>query len=116
MSRSWIAAAFLSAAACGGSPAKPTPPPAAPQVACPPDVSVRGVAGNSQAVTFSAPTVTGGAAPVNVSCSQTSGGTFPLGTTTVNCTASDAQSRQAACAFSVTLTGFAIDIKKYDAV
>jgi lysophospholipase L1-like esterase len=116
MSRSWIAAAFLSAAACGGSPAKPTPPPAAPQIACPADLTVRGVTGTAQNVTYDAPTVTGGATPVNVSCSQASGGSFPLGTTTVNCTASDAQSRQAACAFNVTLTGFAIDIKKYDAV
>jgi lysophospholipase L1-like esterase len=116
MSRSWIAAAFLSAAACGRSPANPTPPPAAPQVACPADVSVRGVAGTSQAVTFGAPTVTGGAAPVNVSCAPASGTTFSLGTTPVSCAATDAQTRQATCSFNVTLTGFAIDIKKYDAV
>jgi lysophospholipase L1-like esterase len=116
MSRPWIATAFLLAAACGGHSTTPTPPPAAPQVACPTDVTVRGVSGPSQNVTFDAPTVTGGAAPVNVSCAPASGTTFPLGTTSVSCAATDAQTRQASCSFKVTLTGLAIEIKNYDAV
>ena len=114
-SRAWIAAAVLAVSACGGNPSNPSPLPAAPQVACSPDISVRAVSGTTLTVTFGTPTVTGGAQPVNVSCSPTSGGSFPLGTTTVTCVASDAQSRQAACSFNVILTGFSISLRKYEA-
>lgn len=116
MTRSWIAAAFLLTAACGGSrPNTPTPP-TAPQIACPADLTVRGVSGVTQNVTYDAPTVTGGATPVNVSCSQASGGSFPLGTTGITCTANDAQARQAACSFNVTLTGFSLGVTKFDSI
>jgi lysophospholipase L1-like esterase len=54
-------------------------------------------------VNYPAPAITGGAAPVNVSCAPASGSAFPLGATNVNCTATDAQSRTASCAFTVTL-------------
>ena len=115
MRRHWIAAAGLLAAACGGPPNGPDPPAStAPQIACPADVSVKGVTGTSQAVSFSAPTVTGGAAPVTVTCTLASGAAFPLGTTTVGCTATDAQSRQAVCSFKVSLSGFALNVKKFD--
>ena len=115
MRRSWIAVTLLSVAACGGShPITPTP--AAPQVACPADITVRGATGLTQAVTFDAPTVTGGAAPVTVSCTQPSGASFPLGTTAVNCTASDRQSRQAACAFNITVTGFSLGATRFDSI
>jgi lysophospholipase L1-like esterase len=79
-------------------------------------VTVTGVAAPSQAVTFSAPTVSNGAAPVNTTCAPASGASFPLGTTTVSCAASDAMSRQASCSFTVTLKGMAIGVKKYDSV
>jgi lysophospholipase L1-like esterase len=116
MSRPWIAVALLLAAACGGRSTNPTPVPAAPQVACPADITVREASGPVQSVTFDAPVVSGGAAPVNVSCSQPSGTTFPLGTTPVNCTASDAQSRQAACTFNVTVKGFSLGVTKFDSI
>lgn len=48
-------------------------------------------------VTYDAPTVTGGTPPVSVACTPASGSTFPLGTTTVNCTATDAIGRSAVC-------------------
>lgn len=79
-------------------------------------MSVRGITGSAQPVTFPAPTVTGGAVPVNVSCTQTSGASFPLGPTSVSCTASDAQARQAACSFKVTLTALALGVKKFETV
>ena len=79
MTRRWIAAAGLVAAACGGTPPTPTPTPSAPQIACPADISVRGITGGSQAVSYPAPTVTGGTAPVNTACTQPSGAPFPLG-------------------------------------
>ena len=106
-------------AACGS---KPQPPPVGPtpanppQMACPADVTVTGVAAPAQAVAYTAPTVSSGQAPVNVTCSPASGATFPLGATTVNCTANDAMSRQAACSFKVTLKGMTIAVRKYDAI
>lgn len=53
---------------------------------------------------FGAPRVEAGAAPVNVSCTHTSGSAFPIGVTTVECTATDALNRTASCSFQVTLT------------
>ena len=105
--------------ACGS---KSQPPPVGPtpanppQIACPADVTLTGVAAPAQAVTYAAPTVSSGQAPVNVTCSPASGASFPLGGTTVNCTANDAMSRQAACSFRVTLKGLSIGVRKYDAI
>jgi lysophospholipase L1-like esterase len=116
MRRRWIAAAALAAAsACGSTPTQPPRPAAAPQIFCPADVVVKGITGGSQPVTYSAPTVTDGTAPVNVSCSKVSGSSFPLGTSTVSCTATDAQSRQAACSFKVTVSGLVLSVTKYEA-
>ena len=112
-------AAFVLCVGCGSKsgPPPPTGPTTnPPQLSCPADVTVTGVAASSQSVTYTAPTVTEGQAPVNVTCSPASGATFPLGATTVNCTANDAMSRQAVCSFKVTLKGLAIGLKKYETV
>jgi lysophospholipase L1-like esterase len=56
------------------------------------------------AVTFPAPIVTSGFAPLaGPTCTPSSGSTFSPGTTTVNCTVSDAKQRTSTCAFSVTI-------------
>jgi lysophospholipase L1-like esterase len=113
-----LGTAFLLAAACGSNstPSGPTGPTTnAPQIACPADLTVTGVTAASQAVSYAAPTVTDGAAPVSTTCSPVSGASFPLGTTTVSCAASDAQARQASCSFKVTLKGMSIPIRKIDA-
>jgi lysophospholipase L1-like esterase len=113
-----IAALGLIVVACGGG-SKPGPAPTpvvqAPQILCPADIKVGSVTGTSQAVTFAAPTVTGGSLPVNVSCSRSSGDAFSLGTTAVSCTANDAAARQAACSFNVTLSGFTLGVTKFEA-
>jgi lysophospholipase L1-like esterase len=112
------AAAALAVAACGGKSRGPGPTPVAqpPQITCPADVTVKSVEGPAQAVTFPDPTVTNGAAPVTTTCDRTSGTTFPLGTTAVSCTATDAQQRRASCAFNVTLSGFALSVQKFETV
>jgi lysophospholipase L1-like esterase len=113
-----LVAALLLCAACGSDspPSGPTGPTAtAPQIACPLDLTVSGVTASAQAVSYSAPTVTGGAAPVNTTCAPASGASFPLGTTSVNCAASDAQARQATCSFKVTLKGMSIAVRKVEA-
>ena len=56
------------------------------------------------AITFQTPEATLGQSPVNVACSPVSGATFPIGQSTVTCTATDALNRQAACEFRVTVT------------
>ena len=96
------AMALLAVVSCGG-PNGPTPPVEAPSVACPANMSVSGVVGGTQAVSFALPTVTGGTPPVGITCTPGSGTTFSLGSTTVSCTASDASSRTAQCTFTVTL-------------
>jgi lysophospholipase L1-like esterase len=97
---------------CGG-PNKPTPTPAAPALACPANITQRGAAGGMQPVSYALPTVTGGAAPVSVTCAPGSGTTFSVGTTPVGCTAVDALSRQAQCAFTVTLTPLLLSVTKF---
>lgn len=86
---------------CGG-PNTPTPVPDAPVIACPAPVTVNGVH-SPQPVNFSAPAITGGAAPVTVLCAPGSGFVFSIGDTTVTCMARDALGRQSQCSFPVTL-------------
>ncbi len=44
---------------------------------------------NGAVVTYPAPTTTGGTAPINITCSHASGAFYPIGVTTVTCTAVD---------------------------
>lgn len=112
----WIAAATLLLAPCGcGGKGPMDPTTTAPQISCPVDMTVAGVTGSGQAVTFT-PIVTNGAPPVTTTCAPASGDMFPLGSTTVNCAAADKQARQATCSFKVTLTALTIAVNKYDAV
>jgi lysophospholipase L1-like esterase len=108
-----LAAAAVGAAlgawvwACGGSPTAPSPPPLAPApevpgpptIACPADVVTQSPDGRDVAIDLAPPVTTGGAAPVAVSCDAPT--VFPLGTTTVSCTAKDALERTATCTFRV---------------
>jgi lysophospholipase L1-like esterase len=54
-------------------------------------------------VNFDAPSATDGQPPVLVTCNPGSGTVFPIGSTTVTCTASDSLSRTASCTFGVTI-------------
>jgi lysophospholipase L1-like esterase len=94
-----------------GNPMEPTPD--APTIACPANVTVRGVPGGTQPVTYPAPVVAGGAAPVNVTCTPGSGAPFTVGTTAVACNAVDARSRPAQCSFTVTLTPLLLSVTKF---
>ncbi len=104
------------AAACSSNPAAPTavtpppiqiPPPVVadpPSITCPPSVGDTASSDAGGPMIFGAPRVEAGATPVSVSCSRASGSNFPVGVTTVDCTATDAMNRTAACSFQVTLT------------
>jgi lysophospholipase L1-like esterase len=113
-----LAASLPLIVACGpkSTPGGPTSPAInVPQIACPNDLTITGVAAASQAVTYSMPTVTAGVTPVITTCSPPSGATFVLGTTPVSCVVTDAQLRQATCSFTVTVKGMSIPIRKIEA-
>lgn len=114
-------AALLAASGCG-SPTAPTPPPAPapapvpeptptptpvpdpPSLTCPAAMSASTTSASGTEVSYTTPTAAAGDPPVTVACTPASGTTFPIGTTAVQCTATDARSRTASCAFSVTVT------------
>ena len=111
-----LCAAFLSVVACSRStPIGPTPPTTTPPatsappsisgltIQCPASLALTSQNGGPVAVTFSAPTTLGGVAPVQVSCSATSGSMFPVGTTNVQCTATDARPVTQSCSFVVSV-------------
>jgi lysophospholipase L1-like esterase len=96
------------AAACNGSSTKPTPPPVdqfptGPTLVCPTPVSVTSPNNQPTAVTYGTATATGGAPPVTVSCTPASETLFPVGSTTVTCTATDTRQRAGTCTFGVTV-------------
>lgn len=106
--------AFALVAGCS-SPTSPTPPtgnpptqppttPTALAMTCPANLNASATTGTSVAVTFAPPTTSGGVSPVQVSCNRTSGSQFPVGTTPVQCTATDAAATTRSCTFNVTVT------------
>lgn len=96
--------ALTGAAACGSGPTPPPPPPAAPTVSCPASLSFESPDNVPLPVAFAMATTSGGQAPVTVTCSAQSGANFPLGSTLVTCTATDALQRTATCNFNVAVT------------
>jgi len=66
-------------------------------------VSGQSVDGVALPVTYPAATVVGGAAPVATQCVPASAGSFPIGSTLVTCTATDARNRTDTCTFTVTV-------------
>jgi lysophospholipase L1-like esterase len=98
--------AALCATACGGEPpVAPSPPPVQPlALTCPAPVSALSGSTVGTSVNYAAPVAAGGQLPVAVTCAPLSGQLFAPGITTVNCTATDAVSTVARCAFAVTVT------------
>lgn len=93
---------LLVIAACGTT-EPPPPPPPGPVLVCPSSPSVDSAENLPVPVSFTVPVATGGQTPVAVTCSAQSGSLFPLGSTIVTCTASDALQRQASCNFNVSV-------------
>jgi len=99
-----LVALALGAGSCN-TPTEPTPQPTGPPVlACPIQQTVPST-GAGVTVTYPAPTVSGGKAPLTTPvCTPASGSTFPIGTTTVQCSVQDAEQRSASCSFGVSVT------------
>jgi lysophospholipase L1-like esterase len=85
------------------TPPPPPPPPEAPTLSCEEGINRATINPDGMAISFPTPEARNGQTPVNVSCSPASGSTFPIGLTTVNCTATDGLNRQASCQFNVTI-------------
>ncbi|MGE3274564.1 MAG: SGNH/GDSL hydrolase family protein [Vicinamibacterales bacterium] len=108
------AVAVLVCAACGGGTSTPTSPTPRPtptpdptpslSLSCPADQSATATLGATTAtVAFTTPTATGGTAPATVTCDAPAANAFPIGTTTVTCTATDQGRQTASCTFRVTV-------------
>jgi lysophospholipase L1-like esterase len=102
-------ACALILSACS-SPTKPTqvvtPPPAIPdppKITCPASTTAQSVDGGLTPVTFTAPTVVNGQAPVATTCTPSAGSPFSVGQKTVTCAATDALQRTDSCSFLVTV-------------
>ena len=91
-------------AMCSDSPTGPSTPSAI-ALTCPAPPTVASASGQPIAVTFSSPTATGGIAPLTMTCSPSSGASFPIGSTPTTCRAVDARQQTATCTFTVTVTG-----------
>lgn len=105
-----ISSAVLVASCSKTPPAAPTPPtpPApiadAPSVTCGEGISRATLSATGLAVDFDTPTATAGQGTVNVSCTPGSGENFPIGSTSVTCTATDSLNRTGTCSFNVTVS------------
>ncbi|WP_127794805.1 HYR domain-containing protein [Agromyces sp. LHK192] len=64
------------------------------------------------AVDFPAPTVSGGVAPIDVSCDFESGDVFPIGVTTVTCTAQDSAPEGEIVLFALVTDDFTITVNE----
>jgi hypothetical protein len=73
------------------------------QITCPDAIVQSNDPGQCSAVVTFAATATGGCGDVAVVCVPPSGSAFPVGTTTVTCTATDGAGHSTQCAFDVTV-------------
>ncbi|MBI1849494.1 MAG: HYR domain-containing protein [Planctomycetes bacterium] len=75
----------------------------APTINCPANVSAECTSPSGAVVSYmtSAQDECGG--PVNIVCNPAAGSTFPFGSTTVTCTATDSSMNSSSCSFSVTV-------------
>jgi len=97
-------AAGLAAACSSPTRPSPTPPPPTPDppvLTCEADLTLESLDGMPVQYTVKAPTVAGGAAPIGVVCNAPDA--FPVGTTTVACTATDALGQQGSCSTEITV-------------
>jgi T5SS/PEP-CTERM-associated repeat protein len=75
-----------------------------PTIVCPANIVTSAPPGQiSLAINYPAPVVADNCAAVTTNTTPPSGSVFPLGTTTVNCTASDASGNSNACSFTITV-------------
>lgn len=99
-----LVAGCSSPAAPTPPPPPPPPPPEAPTLSCGDDLSRATVNNSGTTVVYATPEARNGQSPVTVACTPASDTNFPIGTTQVSCTATDALQRTATCTFNVTVS------------
>lgn len=75
----------------------------APAITCPANQTA-GTLSGPVTVNYPAPTISDNCSGATVNCVPASGSSFPVGITTVTCTATDASNLTASCSFTVTVT------------
>jgi lysophospholipase L1-like esterase len=92
------------ASGCGDTPMQSVDP-GPPQIGCPSaPPPVQSSDGRGAIVSYGNASVVGGTPPlVGPTCTPASGGTFPIGSSTVTCTVTDAKQRSDACALTLTV-------------
>ena len=85
------------------TPTPPPPPVDPPRMSCAAPQTIQSPDGQPVTVTFTAPTVVGGAPPIATACAPLSGSKFPVGVNTVACTVTDSLQRSDTCTFTVTV-------------
>ncbi|HEX5732756.1 MAG TPA: HYR domain-containing protein [Blastocatellia bacterium] len=73
----------------------------APTIICPADVTTEAPPSSTTSVDYPEPETIDNCSAVTVNCSPASGSSFPIGTTAVTCTATDASNNSANCTFNV---------------
>ena len=101
----FLCALLAAVSGCGGKggPIQPDPQPAEVRLACPAAIVREATSVDGTDVHFDAPVPTSGTAPFDVQCEPGSSSVFPIGETTVRCTARAADKGQASCSFPVTV-------------
>lgn len=74
-----------------------------PSISCPANIARNNDPNQCSAVVSFQPTASDNCTGVTTSCSPASGSAFPVGTTTVTCTATDAAGNHTSCGFTVTV-------------
>jgi uncharacterized repeat protein (TIGR01451 family) len=95
----------LQAATFSATASQPAPPAdtQAPSVTAPANITVNGTSTSGVTVSYTTPTATDNSGSASVICRPASGSVFPVGTTSVTCTATDAAGNSASATFSVTV-------------
>ncbi len=75
-----------------------------PSITCPADVTTTADTMTGATVSYAAPAATDNCPSVVTACAPASGSLFPIGVTTVTCTATDAASNVANCSFTVSVS------------
>jgi hypothetical protein len=82
-----------------------------PEITCPSDIFVAAAAGEGSAmVEFDPPAATDNCGEVSVVCEPASGSLFPVGTSTVVCTATDISGNTNSCSFAVNVEETAAEV------
>jgi len=78
-------------------------PPLPLSITCPSNITVTTTNPDGAVVNYTV-TVSGGCPPITTNCAPPSGSVFPIGTTTVNCSATDSCGQSNSCSFTVTVS------------